>query len=142
MTGIVRRGRSMFEPLNLFSELENWGGIFSSAVPESKNSTPMDVVEDETSYCVTADVPGFERKNIKISLDDNILTIEGEKTEEKKEKNYIRKERYNSKFAKTIMLYDDIDYDEINAELKNGILTLTLPKKEETKKKITKIEVK
>ena len=135
--------RQVFEPLKIWKELNDWDGIYGSFFPMSKNSTPIDVTENQDHYCIKADVPGFDKEDIKISLDDNILTIQGERKKEttNKQENYIQKERFYTNFSKSIALYDNVDIEKINASLKNGVLELQLPKKEAQEKKIKKIEV-
>lgn len=131
------RSLSMFDELG---EMDKW---FNSILPEYRSTPAMDVTEDEKAYQIKTDVPGFNKEDIKLSLENNILTIEGEqKAEEKEEKkNYIRRERRYSSFKKSVQIYDDIDIDKINASMKNGILELTLPKIQAKKIEAKKIEV-
>lgn len=140
MSTLVKR--YAFEPLSLWNDLDNWNKVFKSY--DSTKNTPIDIIENDKSYIVKVDVPGFEKEEISISVDDNILTIQGEKKQENDDskENYIRKERYYSSFSKSISLYDNIDTNKINAELKNGILDLTLPKKTTQEKTLKKIEIK
>jgi len=141
MNMLVRK--NVFEPLKIWDELDNWDGIFGSLMPVTK-TTPIDITENEKEYHVKADVPGFEKDEISISLNDNILTIQGEKKKEDKDEkeNYIRKERFYSSFSKSISLYENVDIDKIDASLKNGTLELRIPKKEVQEKPVKKIEVK
>lgn len=100
-----------------------------------------DIKEENDKYVMEMDIPGFEKEDIKISYEDNYLTVVVEKKEEKeaKDKNYIRRERgFGSKSRS--FYFDDVDSNKIQAAYKNGILTVTLPKvevKEVDKKYIT-----
>jgi HSP20 family protein len=92
---------------------------------------------------VKAEVPGMDPKHIDISLSDGVLTIKGEKKEEKEEKeaNYHLVERSYGAFSRSIRLPSEVQSDKINASYKNGVLKITLPKSEEAKKKEIKIKV-
>ena len=100
----------------------------------------MNIEETKDIYRITVEVPGMEKDDIDIEVKDNVLTISGEKKEEKREEEgtFYRRERRFGKFSRSINLPNDINVDGISAEYKNGVLTLTLPKTEEAKaKKIT-----
>lgn len=104
---------------------------------------PIEVVEDAEAFIAKADLPGFAKDDIKITLQDNILTIHGQRKTEKehKDKNVIRSERYYGEFLRTITLPSAVDTSKIRAEQKNGVLTLTLPKKETAKARTVDIKV-
>lgn len=103
----------------------------------------LDVSETKNTYVVTTEVPGLDPKDIYISLNDGILTIKGEKKQEKEEKdeNYHLIERNFGSFTRSIRLPGEVQSDKIAASCKNGVLKVTLPKSEETKKKEIKIKV-
>lgn len=112
-----------------FRKLANLDDLFLSTFSDY-NKPAIDIIEEKDSYIAKADVPGFTKENIDISVENNILTIKGEQKEEKSDnKNYIRKERKYSSFSKSIQLEKDIDSNNIKASMKNGILELILPKK-------------
>jgi HSP20 family protein len=92
---------------------------------------------------VKAEVPGLEPKDIDISLSDGLLTIKGEKKQEREEKeeNYHLVERSYGSFARSIRLPNEVQSDKIDASYKNGVLKIVLPKSEEAKKKEIKIKV-
>lgn len=104
---------------------------------------PVEVVEDAEAFIAKADLPGFTKDDIKITLQDNILTMSGERKSEKefKDKNIIRSERYYGEFCRTITLPAAVDTSKIKAEYKNGVLTLTMPKKETAKARTIDIHV-
>ena len=97
-----------------------------------------DIREKEDAYLVDIDLPGYDKKDIKISVEDGYLTVSA-KTEsnndEKDEKgNFIRKERYSGECSRSFYVGEDIETEDVKASFKNGILTLDIPKKEENKK--------
>ena len=97
-------------------------------------SPSVDVSETETEVIFTAEFPGFEKDEIDISVNDGRLSISAERqfTEEKDTKHH-RVERWYGKFHRSFQLPKSADAEKISAHLKNGVLTLTLPKKEEAK---------
>jgi HSP20 family protein len=103
----------------------------------------LDVAETKNEIVVKAEVPGLEPKDIDISLSDGLLTIKGEKKQEREEKeeNYHLVERSYGSFARSIRLPNEVRSDKINASYKNGVLKVVLPKSEEAKKKEVKIKV-
>lgn len=102
----------------------------------------IDIEEKDNSYIINADLPGIEKENIKITADNGILTISAERNkEDKKEKEgYSYHERRFGKFERKFKLTDDLDTDSLNASYKNGVLTLSITKKEKAKPK--QIEIK
>ena len=103
----------------------------------------LDVSETDTDYIVKVEVPGIDPKDIHLSLMDHVLTIKGEKKQEKEEKeeDYHLIERSYGSFTRSIRLPSQVQSDQINATYKNGVLKITLPKTEEAKKKEIKIQV-
>jgi len=143
-------------PWKPFRELERmrremdrlWDSFFegrpSRKVEEVEEWSPtLDVSETKNDLVVKAEIPGIDPKDIDISLANEMLTIKGEKKQEKEEKeeNYHLIERSYGSFARTIRLPREVQSDKISASYKNGILKVTLPKSEEAKKKEIKIKV-
>jgi HSP20 family protein len=104
----------------------------------------VDIVESEKAYEITADLPGMDDKNIEVKAVDGVLTIKGEKQEEKEEKkkDYYLQERSFGSFQRSFGLPDGVDQDKIEASFKKGVLIVTLPKRPEAQKPTKKIEVK
>ena len=104
----------------------------------------VDIVEKDNAYEVTADLPGFDEKNIEVKLQNGSLCIKGERKSEKKEekKDFHLTEREFGSFERRFTLPEGVDADKIEASLKKGVLTVTLPKKPEAQKPAKKIEVK
>lgn len=112
--------------------------------PFRREWTPsLDVSETKNNIVVKAEAPGVDPKDIDISLTGDVLTIKGEKRQEKEEKeqNYHRVERSYGVFARSVRLPQEVQSDKIEANYKKGILKITLPKSEEAKKKEIKIKV-
>jgi HSP20 family protein len=108
------------------------------------NVTPaIDIVEKEKAFEITAELPGLDAKNIDLQLSDNVLTIKGEKQEEKEEKTkdrYVTERRYGS-FRRSLEVPGSVDVDKIEADFKNGLLTVSMPKSPEAQKKQKTIPV-
>jgi HSP20 family protein len=93
--------------------------------------------EDDTNYILEAEVPGLEKDEIKVSLKDNIITLSGERKEEKEDKkkhSHIIERHYGS-FSRSFSLPVDVDEEKIDASYKDGVLRVILPKTEKTKMK-------
>jgi HSP20 family protein len=103
----------------------------------------LDVSETKNDLVVKAELPGMDPKDIDISLSNGLLTITGEKKQEKEEKdeNYHLIERSYGSFTRSVRLPREVQSDKITASFKNGVLRVTLPKSEEAKKKEIKIKV-
>ena len=108
------------------------------------NVTPaMDIVEKDAAFEVTAELPGLDVKDIDVQLANGMLTIKGEKQEEKEEKTkgrYVSERRYGS-FLRTLQIPGSVDSEKIEASYKSGVLTVTLPKSPEAHKKEKTIPV-
>lgn len=107
---------------------------------------PVEIVEKPDALVLTAELPGLEGKDIDVSFEDDVLTIRGEKIEEKREEKEEPKfhlfERYYGTFARSFTVPRMIDPGKIVAEFKNGVLVVTMPKAEQEMARGRKIEVK
>jgi len=122
----------------LFEAAPSFDETFSVNVPA------VDVTEDEKAYKVAAELPGLDEKNVEVSVAGDVLTIKGEKRQEKEEKNknwYVSERAYGS-FQRAFVLPEGVERDKIVAEFAKGVLTVTLPKSAEAQKQQKKIEVK
>jgi len=110
---------------------------------ERNGFVPVNVKETEKSYQLEVVAPGFEKSDFKVNLDQNILTISGEKKNETKNETdkQIRREYSYRSFKRSFTLDEKIDATNINANYVNGVLTLNLPKKEAVKASATEITV-
>lgn len=106
-------------------------------------SFPVDVSEENGKVVVEADMPGVSKENIAVKARDNQLMISGqEESEEKEEKeNYYRRERRRTGLKRTVTLPEDVAEEEAEAEMKDGVLRVTLPKKKKAVEKEKEIEV-
>jgi HSP20 family protein len=104
----------------------------------------VDVIENPSEFRVTAELPGLDDKNIEVKCAAGVLTIKGEKREEREEKkeDYFLSERRFGSFQRSFRLPESVDADRIEAAFKNGLLTVTLPKKAEAQKNEKKISIK
>ena len=104
----------------------------------------VDICDDKEAVKITAELPGMKREEVKISVDDGALTIKGERrfTDETKKDNYHCIERSYGTFYRSFSLPPTVDADKIKATMKDGVLEILIPKKEEAKPKSIEIEVK
>jgi len=104
---------------------------------------PVDIYETDENLVLKAELPGINPDSVEIRVEDNTLYLKGERKFEKevKEQNYHRVERSYGTFTRTFSLPGSIDADRVAASYKDGVLTLTMPKKEEAKPKTIKINV-
>ena len=122
---------------------ESWeaGGPFGGWTPEVEPMA-IDLVENDDEFVLTVDLPGFERDEVEITVTNHTLRIEAEHEEstEEEEEQYLRKERRHESIQRSIRLPGDVDTESVNARMKNGVLTLTLPKAESETARSIEIE--
>jgi HSP20 family protein len=118
---------------------------FDLDMPKGWTVNPaFDVVEKDKEYEVTAELPGIDEKNVEIKLTNHLLTIKGEKSEakEEKDKDYFLSERRFGSFQRSFQIPEGVDADKIEANFAKGVLTVRLPKTAEAQKLAKKIAVK
>lgn len=121
------------------------GGILDDGSFGTSVWTPaVDVAEHDDEFQVKVELPGVNKDDVKITMQDNILTVRGEKRQEKETKGseYHRVERSYGSFQRSFTLPTGVKHDKIEATYKDGILTVTLPKAEEAKPKQIDVKVK
>jgi len=135
--GIQRQMNRMFD------------SFFNSGMQESDSMlsawTPaVDIAERDDEYLVKVELPGVSKDDVKVTLESNILTIRGEKKQEKETKNegYHRVERSYGSFERSFTLPTSVKNDKIDAGYKDGVLIISLPKAEESKPKQIEVKVK
>jgi len=103
-----------------------------------------DIEETDKEYALTFELPGMKKDDIKVSVEDGVLTVSGEKKEKKEEKNknLVRTEIQSGSFSRSFTLPKSVDVSNISADYKDGILTVTLQKREEAKPKQIEVKVK
>jgi HSP20 family protein len=104
---------------------------------------PVDIYEDEHNINIRVEVPGIEQKDIDVQVENNTLTIRGERKFEKdqKEENFHRIERRYGSFMRSFTLPNTVDTEKVSANYENGVLEITLPKRAEAKPKQIKVNV-
>jgi HSP20 family protein len=117
---------------------------FSRALWDTASVPTMDLYQTENDIVVKMGLPGVKPDDIQISVTNGVLCIRGEvkEEEEKKEKTYHLRERRYGSFSRSVTLPSNVDVDKSDADFKNGILTLTLPKAEEAKSKTIVVKAK
>ncbi len=108
--------------------------LLDDFMPSKEENMKCDIYEKDGNYHIEMDVPGFDKKDIKIEAKKDSIIISAEKSSETKDedkgKNYIHRERSYGKYQRSFYLRD-LDSDNINAEFNNGVLKITVPKKDE-----------
>src|ERR1700687_4651134 len=124
----------------VFGDMVERAGDESNLTPWAP---PVDIFETEHELVVKADLPEVNPQDLDIRVENNILTIRGERKFENKvnDENYLRVERAYGSFARSFTLANTVNAEAIRADYQNGVLTLTIPKKEEAKPKQIKVNV-
>jgi HSP20 family protein len=140
-----------FEPYSGASTLQDQvnrllNQAFGNSSDEASITTwapAVDIYETEHELVVKTDLPDVRPEDLDIRVENNILTIRGDRKFEKKvdEKNYLRVERTYGSFSRSFSLVNTVNSEAIKADYKNGVLTLTIPKREEAKPKQIKVNV-
>lgn len=147
----MRATISRFDPFRGEAPLQQQiNRLFSEAFDRSSEegnlttwAPPVDIYETEQELVVKADLPDMKPEEFDIRVENNILTIRGERKFEKKveEGNYLRVERSYGAFSRSFALANTVKTEAIKAEYKNGVLALSIPKREEAKPKQIKVKV-
>src|SRR6267142_5027776 len=146
----MRASMSRFEPFRTNSLQNQISRLFNEAFERSSDESSIttwaptvDIYETEHELVVKADLPDIKPEELDIRVENNILTIRGERKFEKNvnESNYLRVERSYGSFSRSFSLANTVNSEAIKAEYKNGVLALTIPKREEAKPKQIKVNV-
>lgn len=122
------------ETLDTLSErIGETGAEVESQVTDRFGRVSVDVAEDDGTYTVTADLPGFDRDDIDLTVREDVLHLRArhERESEESDEQYLRRERSRRSVSRTIRLPGTVDPDEASASFNNGVLTVTLPRVEE-----------
>lgn len=121
-----------------FDRFDSGSGLFDRTM-----SPALDVIERDDDFVISCDLPGVVEKDVDVSIAENVLTIKGEKaqTRELKERKVYRRESWAGTFQRTLSLPKGVNPDGISALLSNGVLTITLPKREEVKPRQISVKV-
>jgi HSP20 family protein len=147
----MRATLTQFQPFRGVTTLQyQINRLFNETFDRSSNEANLtawapavDIYETEHSLVVKADLPDIKPEELDIRVENNILTIRGERKFEKKvnEDNYLRVERSYGSFSRSFSLANTVNTEAIQADYKNGVLTLSIPKREEAKPKQIKVRV-
>lgn len=143
LTQAPSRGRPPFDAARMMREMLGWDpfrdlGYIRTLTQENENFEPQfDVKETKDAYVIKADMPGVKDKDLDISIHSNRLQIAGSRASEQEEKGetYYACERTYGSFTRVFTLPDDADPEKIKADLSNGVLSVTLAKRPESKVK-------
>jgi HSP20 family protein len=138
-----RELRTMQEQMNRMLDMA-WNSEFGEELKEGAWQPPVDIYEDEHSVIIKAEVPDVDQKDIDVRIEGNTLTLKGERrhSSDIRKENYYRVERCFGQFQRSFSLPQSIDRDNIQASCDKGVLTITLPKKEDDQPKQITVEVK
>ncbi len=148
MTLTISRPRRSFIPV--LDEMDKmidrmFRDSYDSRDESSSWMPPVDIVENKDEIMVRADVPGLEKDNFKVSVEDSVLTISGEKKveydEKDKENSFHRSERVYGSFSRSFTLPNNVDTGSVKAKYRNGVLQVAISKLEESKPKQIDIDV-
>ena len=142
MSMLIRKNRNLWPATFTDSFLDDFFWPDRSRLNTSKVfHAPVDVIEGEKDFQLKVDLPGVKKEDIDISVKEGILTISAEKKEENISENskYTRTERVHGSFSRSFSLGDTIDSDKIMANLADGVLEVSLPRKEEVAPKSIEI---
>ena len=148
--------RSFFEEMDRFfgDRLPGrWGGwrhpfswdrpLFGQLEAPFKGKTPrVDLIEHDEKFIVKAELPGVDKKDINVTVSNNVVTLEADTSKEEKEErgDYYRREIARGAYRRTLVLPTNVKEDQVKAKFKSGVLELTIPKVEKTKRTNVKIE--
>lgn len=132
--------KPMVSMLHMFDDFFNRAN--EDDVDNSFKAMALDIIEQENEFQVKANLPGFKKEDVKISLSDNQLLIEARYENKKEEKTgtVYRSERYSGNYRRSLYLPENADVAKIQAKMEDGVLHLTIPKKEPTPEKHISIE--
>jgi len=144
-----------WDPFKEMQEMQNRLSSFFGRMPMRRGDGPeesvtaaewaplVDIIEDDREYLVKAELPEVKKEDVKVSVENGVLTIRGERRFEKeqKDKKYHRVERGYGSFVRSFTLPDVADADKVTAEFKDGVLRVHLPKSERAKTKQIEVKV-
>lgn len=117
-----------------------WGGMEETF--KNVRAPRLDVIDRDQEILVLAELPGVEKKNIDVSVSDNVLVIKGSvsRESEKQKEGYFRREIARNDFSRSLALPEEVEATKINASLKNGVLEVVLPKKESVQRRPVEVK--
>jgi HSP20 family protein len=127
----------------MFAARESTGNGGKEALTVAQWSPLVDITEDEKEYLIKAELPDMKKEDVRLTVENEVLAISGERTFEKEEKGkkYHRIERAYGSFVRTFSLPEDADGSKVSADFKDGMLQVHLPKSQKSKPKAIEIKV-
>jgi HSP20 family protein len=127
----------------MFAARESTGNGGKEALTVAQWSPLVDITEDEKEYLIKAELPDMKKEDVRLTVENEVLAISGERTFEKEEKGkkYHRIERAYGSFVRTFSLPEDADGSKVSADFKDGMLQVHLPKSQKAKPKSIEIKV-
>lgn len=137
----LREIEDMFER---YTKAMGWPALRGQELTKSGEWTPrVDISETDAEITIKAEIPEVKKEDVKVSVDDGVLTMQGERKQEKEEKGkkFHRVERFYGTFVRSFTLPDNVDASKIKATFKDGMLNLQIPKTGESKQKAIEVKV-
>ena len=133
---------STARPISIFNDFDNFLNDFSSSLNNSSSWEPkFEVLNTDAMYCIRAEIPGMSKKDIDIELENNTLSISGDRKWNDKDQNNYSEFSYG-KFYRSFNLPEDVKENNIKASMKDGILSVQVPRLEKVKPEVKKIAIK
>jgi len=137
---------------NLFDDFDDFDGFsfpslgkYSRYLDKEMHAMKTDIKEKDGKYIMEMDVPGFDKKDVSINLENGCLNVSAKKEENKDEKdgkgNFIRRERYSGSYSRSFYVGENLKPDDIKAKFENGILRVEFPKADEKKQLESKANI-
>ena len=130
-------------PMTVFDQFFSDFALPRSWTAAAEYAPAADVLENQNEIKVKVDLPGHDPKSVQVKLENGILTIQSERKQERQEQQegVLRAERSYGAFARSFSLPDTVNPEKVEARFENGVLTITLPKREETKPRAIEVKV-
>jgi HSP20 family protein len=134
--------RTMQEQMNRLLDM-TWNRESGEDLREGAWQPPVDIFEDENAVVIKVELPGMDQKDIEVRIEDNTLTLRGERKHDEsiKKESYHRVERYYGAFQRSFSLPHTVNQEQVKATCDKGVLTITLPKREETKPRQINVQI-
>jgi HSP20 family protein len=137
--------REMEDVFDRYNKALSWPRFAKQEIMTHGDWVPrVDITESDKEFIIKADIPEVKKEEVKISVDNGVLSIQGERKQEKEEKNkkFHRVERFYGSFTRSFTIPENVDETKVEASFKDGTLTIQLPKTEKSKPKAIDVKIK
>jgi HSP20 family protein len=137
--------REMEDVFDRYNKALSWPRFAKQEIMTHGDWVPrVDITESDKEFIIKADIPEVKKEEVKISVDNGVLSIQGERKQEKEEKNkkFHRVERFYRSFTRSFTIPENVDETKVEASFKDGTLTIQLPKTEKSKPKAIDVKIK